>query len=216
MTKPNPPPAVVAINRYRELAGLTNFQAAGRAGISEAQWRLYTAGHRTNRGNTYAVAPSQEILARMAQAVGMPPDRLARFAGNDEAVEYLELLRSRSLDNMSPEDLINEIEARLAALRARIAPQPGKEADPHAGLRGLPGYVPFELEEDEDDPPATTGDLDAQRRRRSALGIAGQASAAARPDERDVTLAGGVGIGEPPETEPSPRSRATRRDDEKG
>lgn len=193
MTKPNPPPAVVAINRYRELAGLTNFQAAGRAGISEAQWRLYTAGHRTNRGNTYAVTPSQEILARMAQAVGMPPDRLARFDGNDEAVEYLELLQSRSLDTMPPEALIDEIEARLAALRARIAPQPMKEVDPYAGLRGMPGISLFEIQDDEDDdddeddPVPTKDELSAKRRRKTAGAIAADEPAAARPDERDVT-----------------------------
>lgn len=214
MTKPNPPPVVVAINRFRELAGLTTHQAARRAEISEAQWRLYTAGHRTSRGNTYAVQPSQEMLARMALAAGMPPDQLGKFPNTDEAVEYLRILESRSLEHKSADDLLDEIDARVAALRALLRPRQEVPAD--VSLRGIPGYVDLPPYDDDDEDPVPTSDLDAKRRQRTADQLAGEEVAAARPDERDLTLSGGVGIDERPATEPSPTSPATRRDGEKG
>lgn len=212
MTKPNPPPVVVAINRFRELAGLTTHQAARRAEISEAQWRLYTAGHRTSRGNTYAVQPSQEMLARMALAAGMPPDQLAKFPNTDEAVEYLRILESRSLEHKSADDLLDEIDARVAALRALLRPR--QEVSPDVSLRGIPGYIDLSFPDDEDTVP--TSDLDAKRRRRIRDQLATTEAAAARPDERDLTLSGGVGIDAPPATEPSPTSPAKPRGGAKG
>jgi transcriptional regulator with XRE-family HTH domain len=96
MADPQPPPEAELIARYRETAPRKSIrQAAVEAGISDTRWRQIETGRRTFRGQAFPETAPPEILARMAQAVGVPPAELEEAGRADAAAELLALAPRR-------------------------------------------------------------------------------------------------------------------------
>ncbi len=92
MAKPAPPPEAVLIAGRRESPPrMSMSEAARRAGISDTRWRQIEKGSRPFRGGYYPEAAPAELLARMAQVVGVTAEELAACGRADAAAELAAL-----------------------------------------------------------------------------------------------------------------------------
>jgi transcriptional regulator with XRE-family HTH domain len=112
-----PPPEARLIRAAREAAGLTAAKAAGKTGgvVSPVYWRDVERGTGGRRGERVPVRGSARVIAHMALAVTLTPDRLETEGERPDAADVLrEILRSRQPD--APE---GTIDPSLQAARAR-------------------------------------------------------------------------------------------------
>jgi transcriptional regulator with XRE-family HTH domain len=101
MDKPQPPPEAVLIRRAR-LAGQVKAPAAARAaGISIARWSQIENGYERRDGEYKPVRASDGLLAHMAHAVGVTPERLDE-AGRSDAAEILREIGRRGGPDTRP------------------------------------------------------------------------------------------------------------------
>jgi transcriptional regulator with XRE-family HTH domain len=76
VSTPEPPPEAALIRRVRQAARISTTDAAQAAGISKPWWSMIEAGHSTRGGVTKPVVAKADVLAAMARAVGITPERL--------------------------------------------------------------------------------------------------------------------------------------------
>jgi hypothetical protein len=94
MDKPQAPPEALLIRRAR-LAGQVKAPVAARsAGISVARWSQIENGYERREGEYKPVRASDGLLAHMAHAVGLTPERLTE-AGRQDAAEILREIERR-------------------------------------------------------------------------------------------------------------------------
>lgn len=87
-TRPEPPTEAALIDAARRRARLTVRKAAQLSGLSEARWRQITNGYQVVSGTKLAVRAPAETVARMALAMDLTPDQLAKV-GRPDAAEAL-------------------------------------------------------------------------------------------------------------------------------
>lgn len=127
VTEPNPPPEGIALEAARERLGISQREAARRAGISETRWRQITKGFHKTGGVLVPNRGPAETIARMAVAVEMEPDRLIE-ADRDDAYAFWIKQRNEArrratteqqpnpaLADASHEELLAELARRLGA-----------------------------------------------------------------------------------------------------
>lgn len=145
---PVPPPEARLIRIAREATGMTMADAARATNgkVSAAYWRDVERGYGGRRGVRATARASDRILAQMASAVGISPERLETDGCRPEAARILrEILRPGSkaarasgpLAVVPGDSQVSPAEAALADLMARygddqvmqaIAAQHGKPA----------------------------------------------------------------------------------------
>jgi len=79
------------LRRRRDDAGLSQRQAAARAGISESKWRQLEHGTMTMSGQAVHVKPRPTTVAAAARAVGLPVARALELSG-ESPTEHPDLL----------------------------------------------------------------------------------------------------------------------------
>lgn len=116
--RPPQPPEGKLIADATAMRGLSIREASSRAGISYGRWRQITSGvQNVSPGSYAAVRAPAATIARMAQAVGITPERLETEGQRPDAAEILrEMLRSeppalRAVP--SPDDEVDPAESTL-------------------------------------------------------------------------------------------------------
>ncbi|WP_204061455.1 helix-turn-helix domain-containing protein [Microbispora corallina] len=109
-----PPSEGEALEAARAKLGISQNEAARRAGMSGTRWRQIVNGVQSTAGITVPVKASAETLARMAKAVNLPASDLSAVGRTDAAAllegsptEEARRLRAeieRRVANMPPED----------------------------------------------------------------------------------------------------------------
>lgn len=90
----SPPPEASLLYRARESAGVTLADAAKAAGITDTRWSQIERGHERRKGIDVPARARAGTLARMARAIGIPPERLESEGQRPDAAEILrEILR---------------------------------------------------------------------------------------------------------------------------
>jgi transcriptional regulator with XRE-family HTH domain len=111
------PPEARLIRAAREAAGLTAAKAAAKTGgvVSPVYWRDVERGTGGRRGKRVPVRGSARVIAHMALAVTLTPDRMETEGERPDAAEVLrEILRSRQ-----PDALERTVDPDVQAARAR-------------------------------------------------------------------------------------------------
>lgn len=125
-TRPEPPTEAALIDAARRRARLTVREAAQRSGLSEARWRQITNGYQVVSGTKLAVKAPAETLARMALAMGLAPEQLARV-GRPDAAEVLEEIAppgEAAMDYAPPQGATAEYTPPVDAVYAILASLP--------------------------------------------------------------------------------------------
>lgn len=88
---PEPPPEGVLIESARRDAGISVREAARRAGISEGWWRQVVKGYQNLSGGAFGVVRGvpAETVAKMAEAAGVAPDRMAADGQRPDAARIM-------------------------------------------------------------------------------------------------------------------------------
>lgn len=103
MSTPEPPPEAVLIRVVRQAARISVTSAARAAGVSKPWWSMIEAGYQSRQGVHHPIAAKPDVLARMAWAIGLPPDRLAEV--RPDAIPVLEeILRQQGPRKLPPID----------------------------------------------------------------------------------------------------------------
>jgi transcriptional regulator with XRE-family HTH domain len=90
-----PPPEGALLHRARESAEITIADAAKSAGITDTRWSQIERGHERRKGMDVPARAKAGTLARMARAIGIPPERLESEGRRPDAAEILrEILRT--------------------------------------------------------------------------------------------------------------------------
>jgi len=136
-----PEPGPTAAGRLIKLAReghperLSIREAARRANISETRWRHVENGFESRGPVKIPVNPSPRLLARMAEAVGLSPERLR--PADEEAADILEEIYSHEAPALTYDDVPHYGDPRLESFRNKA------EADKlDAGMAlGLVEYI---------------------------------------------------------------------------
>ena len=89
METPPPPPEGSLLRRVRESAGISLTDAAKAAGITDTRWSQIERGHERRKGMDVPARAKAGTLARMARAIGIPPERLETDGQRPDAAEIL-------------------------------------------------------------------------------------------------------------------------------
>jgi transcriptional regulator with XRE-family HTH domain len=117
-TRPEQRPEGRLIGEAQKAAGISQRQAAARAGISENRWRNIVSGYTTPSAGVYVPSKGPaDTVARMAQVVGVTPEQLEE-AGRDDAAEVLR--RLPPLVEAEREPTVAELAAQVAELQAAV------------------------------------------------------------------------------------------------
>lgn len=103
--------------------GMEARAAAEKAGISPARWTQVETGYESRRGRKKAVSAGPGLLARMAHAVGLDPERLAG-TGREDAAEVLREIYRRTLAAS-----VHELLTPQDAYEREVAATPGVSFD---------------------------------------------------------------------------------------
>jgi transcriptional regulator with XRE-family HTH domain len=96
MERPPSRPEGALIRLARQAAGLSIPDAVRLSGVSKARWSQVESGYERRDGVTRPVQAKADTLARMAHAVGLPPERLELEGQRPDAAEILrEILRRK-------------------------------------------------------------------------------------------------------------------------
>lgn len=108
------------LERRRTEAGLGVREAARRAGISEGRWRQLESGVQKIGGREIPIKTRPATAAAVAKVVGWEVDDAVRTAGFDPSENRPVREPVLTLRNVSDEDLVREIAARLARARRAL------------------------------------------------------------------------------------------------
>lgn len=121
-TQGDPPPEGRIIEEAREKRRLSQNKAAERAGLSGTRWRQIVTGTASGgKGIQIPVRGRAETVARMAQVVGVTPERLAEV-GREDAAEDLRELPPLESRKRSPVEMQRELKERLDRILAEGDP----------------------------------------------------------------------------------------------
>lgn len=137
MNRPQPPPEAVLIRLVREAQGIKIPEAARRAGISKGRWSQVELGYETRSGIVKPVKASAGVIAHMADAVHLPPERLEAEGERPDAVGILREIaaqhaRTGQVQGEPPE-------GRALGAVVPIAGRSHRKADPDGYVR--PNYA---------------------------------------------------------------------------
>lgn len=108
-----PPREGEALEAARKRLGISQNEAARRAGMSGTRWRQIVSGVQSAGGVVVPVRATDEALARMAGAVGLPPEELEAADRADAAA----LLRG------SPAEEARRLSAEIEHLVSELPPK---------------------------------------------------------------------------------------------
>lgn len=116
---PPAPPEGKLIKRALAASGITQREAARRAGISDTRWRQIVSGYQAVGGTKASFRSPDETLARMAYVVAVTPEQLEE-AGREGAANALRVLEERQAELASalPADAQARVEERWLMLEA--------------------------------------------------------------------------------------------------
>jgi transcriptional regulator with XRE-family HTH domain len=122
MQKPEPPPEAPLIRLVRLASRLTSAQAAAKAGISKARWSQVENGSEKRAGLWYPVSATDGLLAKMADAIGLTPCRLAD-AGREDAAAILREMNSRGSPDGTDEEMTPQCVVEREVIRTPGIPE---------------------------------------------------------------------------------------------
>lgn len=108
-----PPPEGEALEAARKRLGISQNEAARRAGLSGTRWRQIASGIQSTGGVAVPVRANADTLVRMARAVGLTPEELEAADRADAAT----LLRG------SPAEEARRLSAEIERLVSELRPE---------------------------------------------------------------------------------------------
>ncbi|MGH3377926.1 MAG: helix-turn-helix domain-containing protein [Actinoallomurus sp.] len=121
-TPGDPPPEGRLIEEAREaMRGMSQNKAAKLAGMSGTRWRQIVTGVASGgKGIVIPVHGNPETVARMAQVVGVTPERLADVGREDAARELRALPLPNSPDDSDRDAIVDRLVAQVAEQQMQI------------------------------------------------------------------------------------------------
>jgi len=136
---PDVPPEGKLIKEALRVSGITQREAARRAGISDTRWRQIVAGYQAIGGRKVEFRSPDETLARMARVVDVSPEQL-EAAGREGAAVALRAIHARQKDANArslPSDAQARVDERWLMLEAVLRQAPvGLSPAEHTTLLG--------------------------------------------------------------------------------
>lgn len=116
---PPAPPEGNLIKQALAASGITQREAARRAGMSDTRWRQIVSGYQAVGGTKASFRSPGDTLARMAHVVAVTPEQL-EAVGREDAAQALRVLEARQAELASalPADAQARVEERWLMLEA--------------------------------------------------------------------------------------------------